>query len=316
MLANCGSVNPSHCRSRFCRVPESWLREEFLAAIPAEDLRLRPIPRHTIPPYELLEELPIHVEQEIASVEKKLAAGAVENREWKRVRLALLWRHKLIFLFLLHLSWRMGNIAQLRWGTGRDLLLYRAPRCQFSHGLLYQERPGHWRFFFPSSATKNGRVVQGDLPATIVPTLERYLKDHWPRLRARDRSFLFPNSEGRLSETTAWCNIIKRETFRYLRVAVNPHRFRHSFAFYYLAQRPEDYLTLSRYLWHRSVEVTIRTYGGFEPEDALRHIEAWRAERGEEQSESRDTMGTSLARGRTGGPSHWGTLTSLRKHRV
>jgi hypothetical protein len=48
---------------------------------------------------------------------------------------------------------------------------------------------------------------------------------------------------------------------RYARKRVTPHLFRDIFAYWWLKKHPEDYLTVSKKLWHRNVEVTLQVYG-------------------------------------------------------
>lgn len=42
---------------------------------------------------------------------------------------------------------------------------------------------------------------------------------------------------------------------------MTPHLFRDAFAYAYLESHPEDYLTLSKILWHRSIKYTLSVYG-------------------------------------------------------
>jgi hypothetical protein len=56
--------------------------------------------------------------------------------------------------------------------------------------------------------------------------------------------------------------------------------FRHIFATKFLEERPEDYLALSKILWHRDVETTISLYGAaFDESYGARAAEQWRNQR-------------------------------------
>jgi hypothetical protein len=47
-------------------------------------------------------------------------------------------------------------------------------------------------------------------------------------------------------------------------------------AFKWLEDHPEDYLTLSKDLWHRSIETTLEIYGcKFDESHGLRRVEKW-----------------------------------------
>ena len=50
-------------------------------------------------------------------------------------------------------------------------------------------------------------------------------------------------------------------TAHYAGRRATPHLFRDIFAVKYLEERPEDYLTLSKILWHRNIQNTLRIYG-------------------------------------------------------
>src|ERR1019366_9525124 len=55
--------------------------------------------------------------------------------------------------------------------------------------------------------------------------------------------------------------LVGKLTLRYAQKRVTPHRFRDAFAYWWLEQFPQDYLTVSKKLWHRSVQITLDVYG-------------------------------------------------------
>ena len=76
-------------------------------------------------------------------------------------------------------------------------------------------------------------------------------------------------------------------TLRYAQKRVTPHRFRDAFAYWWLEQFPQDYLTVSKKLWHRSVQITLDVYGSkFDESQADCRIEEY-AESCEQTPESR-----------------------------
>jgi integrase len=67
-----------------------------------------------------------------------------------------------------------------------------------------------------------------------------------------------------------------RLTARYAGRRVTPHLFRDIFAVKYLEDRPEDYLTLSKVLWHSNVQTTLGVYGAkFDESHGARRVDEW-----------------------------------------
>ena len=55
-------------------------------------------------------------------------------------------------------------------------------------------------------------------------------------------------------------DIVETLTLKYGGRRVTPHRFRDAFANCWLEENPEDYLTVSKILWHRHIETTLDHY--------------------------------------------------------
>src|SRR5579859_7910492 len=67
---------------------------------------------------------------------------------------------------------------------------------------------------------------------------------------------------------------------RYTGRRVNPHLLRDIFAVKWLEDHPEDYLTLSKILWHRNIQTTLQIYGaGFDESHGARRVDDWREQR-------------------------------------
>jgi hypothetical protein len=65
-------------------------------------------------------------------------------------------------------------------------------------------------------------------------------------------------------------------TLRYKGRRVTPHIFRDIFAFRWLESHPEDYLTVSKALWHRDINTTLRIYGSrFDESHGVMRVEEW-----------------------------------------
>jgi len=61
---------------------------------------------------------------------------------------------------------------------------------------------------------------------------------------------------------------------------VTPHLFRDIVAYTWLKAHSEDFLTLSKMLWHSNIKTTIDTYGGrFNESSGVCAMESWLDER-------------------------------------
>jgi integrase len=74
--------------------------------------------------------------------------------------------------------------------------------------------------------------------------------------------------------------LIGNLTVRYAGRRVTPHHFRDAFALAWLEDHPEDYVTLSKALWHTTVEITLGKYGrNYDESYGLRKAAEWIAVR-------------------------------------
>ena len=70
--------------------------------------------------------------------------------------------------------------------------------------------------------------------------------------------------------------LVSTLTLRHGGRRVTPHPFRDIVAFTWLKEHPEDYLTLSKILWHRNINTTIKNYGSrFNESSGVRSMETW-----------------------------------------
>ena len=181
-------------------------------------------------------------------------------------------RDILLIRWLLILPWRQRNLGECTIGLQadganifkagvRDLPSMGRPAWVQEE---FDRNPNVevWQFRFRPLQTKTGHQVRGILPKQIVTLLEEYLNSYRPLLLSgRDPETLFVNDSGRpLSEVVLRDHVINA-TARYFGREVNPHLFRAIFAAKFLEEHPENYLTLSKILWHRDVKTTIRLYG-------------------------------------------------------
>ena len=105
-------------------------------------------------------------------------------------------------------------------------------------------------------------LVHGLLPKRLAAMLQDHLNKYRPLLvTGNDPGTLFVNRYCRPFSSRGILSRVENLTAHYVGRPINPHLFRDIFAVKYLDERPEDYLTLSKILWHRSVATTIQKYG-------------------------------------------------------
>ena len=204
-------------------------------------------------------------------------------------REALLCRDELIITWLLVLPWRIRNLRECKLGLqveGGNLF-----KCQL-HPTLAASKKSHWveealredsnqkfwQFYFRPEQTKTGHKVQGILPKQLIPLLEEYVQSYRPLLvqHVADPGTLFLSENGKpLSRERIRiivCNLTKRFTGK----SVNPHLFRDIFAVKWLQTHPEEYLSLSKILWHHNIQTTLQIYGSkFDEAQGARRAEEW-----------------------------------------
>jgi hypothetical protein len=183
--------------------------------------------------------------------------------------------------------WRSRNVRECRIvcsGDGANLSKKELPLLANIAVPIWAQREWKlnphqqfWQFYFRKDETKTGNEVRGIVPHRLVPLLEEYLEHQRSTLlRGRDPGTLFVNRKGTALTGTQLGLLISDLTLRYSKHRVTPHLFRDVLAFKWLEDHPEDYLTISRALWHRNIETTLQVYGRrFDESHALRRVEEW-----------------------------------------
>jgi integrase len=202
-------------------------------------------------------------------------------------RKAVLIRNALLVQWLLVTAWRQKNLRKCRIGPSRlggNLFFEEiSPVATLAKPKWVEEalkdnlNQKFWQFRFGPDETKNGHEVHAILPRQLVVLLEDYLKVHRPVLvNGQDPGTLFLNDEGRRYSRVSIPIRIGRLTAHYAGRRVTPHLFRDIFAVKYLEEHPEDYLTLSKILWHRDLQTTLKVYGArFDESHGCRRVEEW-----------------------------------------
>jgi integrase len=134
-----------------------------------------------------------------------------------------------------------------------------------------------WQIKFSREETKTGVSVHCLVPRQLIGLLEEYLSEYRPiLLRGRECNTLFVSPETDVMSSWFVTDTISDLTLRYGGRRVTPHLFRDVVAFAWLKSHPEDYLTLSKMLWHKHISTTINYYGSrFNDSSATVAMESW-----------------------------------------
>ncbi len=201
---------------------------------------------------------------------------------------------ELLFRWLLILPWRQRNLRECRV-AGSSPNLFKSAIPPFSEldkprWVLEEEatnpRAEFWQIRFSPEETKTDIAIHILLPRQLVGPLEEYLAQHRPNLvSGQNAETLFITEKGRPLSVARIGQLIGNWTAKFTGVRTTPHLFRDAVAFKWLKEHPDDYLTLSKLLWHRRVETTIRIYGArFNESSGVNAMEAWLdARHGEEK---------------------------------
>lgn len=193
---------------------------------------------------------------------------------------------ELLMLWITTLPWRQQNLRQCRLGGPATANLFFAPLPALIHvakpkwveeALASDSKKSFWQFYFREDETKVGQSVRGILPRRLIPLLEEYLADYRPRLVAKeDPGTLFVNEDGCAIDYQIMTYHISELVLKYIGRRTPPHLFRDAFSYAYLEAHPEDFLTLSKILFHRSIRYTLSVYGrNFDESNGVRRVDEW-----------------------------------------
>jgi hypothetical protein len=191
-----------------------------------------------------------------------------------------------LMLWITTLPWRQRNIRECRLGDPETANLFFAPLPTLIHvakpkwveeALAKDPKKSFWQFYFREDETKIGQKVRGILPRRLIPLLEEYLADHRPRLVAKeDPGTLFVNEDGHAVGYQIMTYHVSEIVLKYAKRRTTPHLFRDAFAYAFLETHPEDFLTLSKILWHKTIRYTLSVYGrNFDESNGVRRIDEW-----------------------------------------
>jgi integrase len=221
---------------------------------------------------------------ELHELTNTLAKVAEEATSVYRARLC---RNQLLLKWLITLPWRQRNLRECRIGTPSEANVFKSELPKLVHvatpdwvkeRLRTNPRDTFWQFHFRAHETKTGVAVRGILPSCLIPLLEEYLASHRPKLlKGRpDPGTLFVNNVGKPFILNVLVQHVSETTLRYCGRRVTPHICRDIYAYRWLDDHPEDYLTLSKILWHSDVRTTLRIYGrNFDESNGAAKVDEW-----------------------------------------
>lgn len=222
-------------------------------------------------------------------IPRKIREARARAKNLTEFDVAVSLRDELIMLFLVIWPWRQRNLRECRLFGGTRSNLYRAPIAKHSsmsrpEWLEDQERkhPGEpvWQVYFSKLETKPKREVTGFLPRELTVLLEEYLVHRSALIPAGepDPGTLFVSNTGKRLTQHGLELLVASLTSVHAGTATNPHLFRDIVAYEWLKEHPEDFLTLSKLLWHTSVEYTLKVYGSrFNEATGIARMDDWRA---------------------------------------
>jgi integrase len=208
----------------------------------------------------------------VADVPRRIHETRLEAATRGPKALAYVVQDELLMKWLVVLPWRQRNIRECRIGLKSEgANLFKAEIEEWDKikkpkwveerikANRYEE---FWQYHFREKETKNRREVRSILPRRLVPLLEEYLEHHRANIvNGNGTNTLFLNKVGQPLTDDELISVVSNLTLRHAGKRVTPHIFRDIWAYWWLASHPEDYLTVSKKLWHRSIEITLRIYG-------------------------------------------------------
>ena len=247
------------------------------SADPQETVDARKAPKYMT--YAVAEQIPALIRQQ-----------RMKNKASSAKKQAISVRNELLMLWIINLPWRQRNLREMRIAGDNPNLFYseinRYSTLTKPNWIVDHEQrlpnSSYWQIQFSRDETKMKHAVQMFLPSELVPLMEEYLEKHRPVLIGKNAmtNTLFVNNSGKPMTLTQIGHLVKSLASRYAGVPTTPHIYRDIVAFEWLRTHPEDFLTVSKLLWHRNVNTTIRIYGHrFDESTGAARMENWRAER-------------------------------------
>lgn len=275
-LAACVKYHPAYSDRDW-----TWLKP-LIDSIPLEDeaeIKKRKAAKYI--DYDEFEAIPIQIRTHREAYEKK--------KRKSQLRIAQLAAEEFLFRWFLAFPWRQRNLRELRVG-GMSPNLFKAKIPPLSSidkpDWVVEEEARNpdaefWMITFSPDETKTHISVDLLLPRTLVEPLEEYLAV-WrpPLLNGNHPNTLFVSPRGKPLRSDQVGKVIGHWSKTFASKRTTPHLIRDSVAYKWLKAHPKDYLTLSKILWHKNVQTTVRIYGSrFNESSGMSAMEAWLDER-------------------------------------
>lgn len=230
-------------------------------------------------PHTVLCGIPAKIEEERRHVEK----GTVEY--------ARLTHDMLLTIWMPTFAWRQRNVREGSLGTSKRCKnIFKARLDEYRNVAIPEEIEAElarnpdaevWQIFFSKDQVKTGQTIRGIVPLHVVPILEEYLELRHLLVGAVDPGTLFLNRcqgkcRGGAISKEAFGNLIGGLTQKHANRWVSPHLYRDALAHHWLDEHPEDYLSLSKHLWHRNINTTVKRYGHkYDESYGLKKVGGW-----------------------------------------
>lgn len=205
------------------------------------------------------------------------------------IEFAISLRNQLLWAWLLVLPWRQRNIRECRIGEGNNPNLFKGPitsdfelqpwvKDEIEKARKNNKTAEFWQMRFSKDETKVGNSVEAVIPLNLIKLLEEYLENRHLLITGIDPGTLFVSDRGLAWTDNQVTDLVETLTLRWVNTVINPHRWRDLFAYAFLVEFPKDYLTLSKALWHTTIQETLETYGAeFGIANAVVATESWAA---------------------------------------
>ena len=201
--------------------------------------------------------------------------------------IAKLFHDELLMRWILEMPWRQRNLREAELEGGEEPNIFRDRLDRYTSQVVKPEWVNEelaqnpdatfWVIHFRPHETKAKNEVRAVLSRRLASMLEEYVVQYRPVLVGDvDEHTVFLNRAGRPMNVRQVNTLVGNLTMRYLGRRTTPHLCRDSFANNWLDLHPEDYLTVSKALWHSNIQTTLKYYGRFFNESsAMKKIEEW-----------------------------------------
>lgn len=126
---------------------------------------------------------------------------------------------------------------------------------------------------FDATEVKNNHMLEFELPADVGGALHEFCEKFRPRLPGAEGPYLFPGEDSGPRSHNALRHAIGETLRKNAGLIMHPHLFRHAIAKIVVERNPDLYVSISRHLGHKRIDMTLAHYLGTETRAAARHID-------------------------------------------